>query len=49
VAALIDALLRTIPDAVEIEDVRHLIIDPQVPAIPESQGTESEGGESKSA
>ena len=27
-AALIDALLRVIPDAVEIEDARHLIIDP---------------------
>ena len=27
-AALIDALLRTIPDSVEIEDARHLIIDP---------------------
>jgi hypothetical protein len=30
-AALIDALLRIIPDAVEIEDARHLIIDPVVP------------------
>ena len=40
-AALIDALLRTIPDAVEIEDVRHLIIDPQVPVIPEPEGRES--------
>jgi hypothetical protein len=27
-AALIDALLRVIPDSVEIEDARHLIIDP---------------------
>jgi hypothetical protein len=27
-AALIDALLRTIPESVEIEDARHLIIDP---------------------
>ena len=29
-AALIDALLRVIPDAVEIEDARHLIIDPVI-------------------
>jgi hypothetical protein len=29
-AALIDALLRVIPDSVEIEDARHLIIDPVV-------------------
>jgi hypothetical protein len=27
-AALMDALLRVIPDKVEIEDARHLIIDP---------------------
>jgi hypothetical protein len=27
-AALIDALLRIIPESVEIEDARHLIIDP---------------------
>jgi hypothetical protein len=31
-AALIDALLRIIPDAVEIEDARHLIIDPVLSA-----------------
>jgi hypothetical protein len=29
-AALIDALLRVIPDAIEIEDARHLIIDPVI-------------------
>jgi hypothetical protein len=29
-AALIDALLRVIPEPVEIEDARHLIIDPLV-------------------
>ena len=27
-AALMDALLRVIPESVEIEDARHLIIDP---------------------
>ncbi|MFL5798761.1 MAG: hypothetical protein ACJ77A_12625 [Actinomycetota bacterium] len=29
-AALIDALLRVIPESVEIEDARHLIIEPVV-------------------
>ncbi len=29
-AALIDALLRIIPESVEIEDARHLIIEPVV-------------------
>ena len=29
-AALIDALLKALPGRVEIEDVRHLIIDPVV-------------------
>jgi hypothetical protein len=29
-AALIDALLRVIPDSVEIEDARHLIVDPVI-------------------
>jgi hypothetical protein len=27
-AALMDALLRVIPESIEIEDARHLIIDP---------------------
>ena len=40
-ATLIDALLRVIPESVEIEDVRHLIIDPAVPVIPEAEGRES--------
>jgi len=38
-AALIDALLRIIPDAVEIEDARHLIIDPVL--------SEDDGGQAK--
>ena len=29
-AALIDALLRVIPEAVEFEDARHLIVDPLI-------------------
>jgi len=29
-AALMDALLRVIPESVEIEDARHLIIDPVI-------------------
>lgn len=29
-ATLIDALLRVAPDSVEIEDARHLIIDPLI-------------------
>ena len=29
-ATIIDALLRVIPDSVEIEDARHLIIDPVI-------------------
>jgi len=40
-ATLIDALLRVIPESVEIEDARHLIIDPDVPAIPEPDGRAS--------
>ena len=36
-AALIDALLRIIPEAVEIEDARHLIIDPIIAPDSEQQ------------
>ena len=39
-AALIDALLRTIPDSVEVEDARHLIIDPVLSDSDQAAGTD---------
>ena len=36
-AALVDALLKVIPGSLEIEDARHLIIDPEVPVITENE------------
>lgn len=42
-AALIDALLRVIPDSVEVKDARHLIIDP---VVSDADGASSEGRKS---